>query len=171
MKKYLPLAFLGMSFLSNAVLAENGYFGFGVGSATYTEDDFEESDTGLNIYGGVKANQNLGLEVSYMDFGKQEGNYYGYDASVEATGIGFAAVGFLPLSDNFDLFGKVGLLAWDVDVSLGGLSGNDDGSDLLFGFGAVFQLSEQFALRGAWEFVDLDGADLDMLSINAQINF
>lgn len=171
MKKQLSLALLSLSLLTPAVQAQEGYFGIGLGTASYSEDDFEESDTGLNLFVGFTPNENIGLEISYTDFGKQEGDYYGYDASVEVTGLGFSAVGFLPVSDNVDLFAKVGMLSWDADVELGSLYGSDDGTDLMFGFGATIKLSEQFSLRGAWDFVDLDGGDLDMLSINAQINF
>lgn len=171
MKKYLTLAVATTCLISSTAFAQGGYFGFGVGSATYSEDDFDETDTGLNLYGGARVNENLGLEVSYTDFGKQEGDYYGYDASVEVTGLGFSMVGYLPLSNEFDLFGKVGLMAWDADVELGPLYGSDDGTDLLFGFGATFHANEQFSLRGAWEFLDLDEGDLDMISINAQFNF
>ncbi|MEJ2463774.1 MAG: outer membrane beta-barrel protein [Candidatus Thiodiazotropha sp.] len=171
MKKYIQIAFMGFCFLSSAVYAQSGYFGFGVGTANYSEANFDESDTGLNIYGGFLANENLGFEISYTDFGKEEGNYLGYDASVEVTGLGLSAIGFLPLSNDFNLFGKVGLMAWDADIGLGPFSDSTDGSDLLFGFGATYQISDQFSLRGAWEFVDLDEGELDMLSINAQINF
>ncbi len=171
MKQHLALTMAGMFLLSPAVYAQGGYFGLGIGTATYSEADFDESDTGLNIYGGLRASENLGFELSYSDFGKPEGNYFGYNASVEVTGLGFSVVGFLPVSNNFDLFGKVGLMAWDADVTLGPVSASDDGSDLLFGFGATYHFNDQFALRGAWEFVDLDEGELDMLSINAQINF
>ncbi len=171
MKNYISLTLASMFLLSPTAYAQGGYFGFGIGNATYSEDDFDESDTGFNFYGAFRANENLAVEFAYTDFGKQEGRYYGYDASVEVTGLSVSAVGFLPVSDNVDLFGKIGLMSWDADVGLGPYTGDDDGSDLLFGFGATFYLSDQFALRGAWEFVDLDEGELDMLSISAQVNF
>ncbi len=55
---------MGFRILSNAVYAQSGYFGFGVGTANHSEDHFDESDTGLNIYGGLLANETLGLEIS-----------------------------------------------------------------------------------------------------------
>ncbi|MCU7843509.1 MAG: outer membrane beta-barrel protein [Candidatus Thiodiazotropha sp. (ex Monitilora ramsayi)] len=171
MKRYLSLALVGFCFLSTSVNAEEGYFGIGVGTGSYSEADFDESDTGLNIYGGFKAGENLGLEISYTDFGNPEGRFLGFNTSVEVTGLGFSAVGYIPVSDNFNLFGKFGLMAWDADIAVGSISGSEDGTDLLLGFGATYQISNQFALRGAWEFVDVDGGDLDMLSINAQFNF
>ncbi|MCU7850579.1 MAG: outer membrane beta-barrel protein [Candidatus Thiodiazotropha sp. (ex Monitilora ramsayi)] len=148
MKKYLSLALSGICFLTTSVYAGEGYFGFGAGSSSYTEEDFDASDTGLNIYGGLKSNENLGAEISYTDFGMQEGKFHGINASVEVTGLGFSAVGILPVSDSFDVFGKVGLFFWDADIRLGSFLDGDDGADLLFGFGATNQLTDQFALRG-----------------------
>ena len=110
MKESLRLALLGMSFLSPAVFAQGAYLGAGFGTANYSEDNFEDSDTGFNFFGGMRFNENFGIELSYTDFGKQEDRFYGYDASVEVTGLGLSAVAFLPVSENFDLFGKLGLL-------------------------------------------------------------
>lgn len=171
MKKSLRIALLGMSFLSPAVFAQGGYLGAGFGTANYTEDEFDDSDTGIKFFGGLRSGENFGVELSYLDFGKQEANFYGFDASVEITGVGVSIVGFLPINDDFELFGKAGVLAWDVDVTLDSYTASDDGSDLFLGFGASYRLAEQFAIRAEWEFVDLDGADLDMLSISAQFNF
>jgi OOP family OmpA-OmpF porin len=180
MKKYFRVAIIGTFFLSTATFAQNGYLGFGVGSASYSEGPIDDSGTGFNIYGGYKANENFGFELQYTDFGKQEGTYTYYnntfDTTAEISGLGLSAVGFLPFSDSFDLFLKLGVFAWDIDgsienASFGSHSGSDDGSDLLFGLGAEYQLSEQFSIRGAWEMVDNEDGDLDMLSINAQLNF
>ncbi|MEJ2405870.1 MAG: outer membrane beta-barrel protein [Candidatus Thiodiazotropha sp.] len=110
-EKHLSLTLASMFLLSSAAYAQGGYFGFGIGNATYSEDDFDESNTGFNFYGGFRASENFGVELSYTDFGKQESNYYGYDASVEVTGLSLSAVGFLPVSDNVDLFGKIGLMS------------------------------------------------------------
>jgi OOP family OmpA-OmpF porin len=182
-----------MFFLSSAAFAQNAYMGIGMGLASYSESyseldtdgyfdySFDDSDTGFNIYGGLKFNEYFGFELSYTDFGKQNGSMsiYDYlydvggiyDASLEVSGFGVSVVGFFPLSDDLNLFLKAGTFAWDVDLSVGPYSGSDDDSDLLFGFGAEYRLNDQFSLRGAWEMVDVEGADLDMLSVNAQINF
>ena len=171
MKKGLRLALLGMGFLSSAVFAQGGYLGAGFGSANYSEDNFEDSDTGLNIFGGMRFNENFALELSYMDFGKQEDSFYGYDASVEVTGLGFSVVGILPIDEKFEIFGKLGLFSWDVDVTLDSYKTSDDGSDAMIGLGAAYHINEQFDIRAEWNVIDVDGADLDMLSVGAQFNF
>jgi OOP family OmpA-OmpF porin len=153
----------------------NGYLGFGIGSANYSENSFDDSDTGFSIYGGIKANEHFGLELSYTDFGEQEGTFtffnYTYDTDVKASGLGLSVIGLLPINDNFNLFVKAGMIALGIDVGIASFSVSDDSSEPLFGFGAEYQLTDQFSLRGAWEMVDIEGADLDMLSINAQFNF
>lgn len=171
MKKQLTPAIAATFLLSSAAFAQDPYIGFGVGSATYTEGDFDESDTGFSLYGGSRLTKNFGLELSFTDFGNLEGDYNGINASAEVSGVGAAAVGYLPLNDKFDLFGKAGMMAWDADLEYGALNGNDDGTDLLYGVGAIYHANEQFSVRADWQAVDLDDGDLDMFSLNAEFHF
>ncbi|MGD9170543.1 MAG: outer membrane beta-barrel protein [Candidatus Thiodiazotropha sp.] len=183
MKYYGSAALLGMLFLSPAAFAQNGYLGFGMGLANYSDRNsdgyldysFNDSDTGINIYGGQKINEYFALEMSYTHFGKQEGSFSfydtTYDTNVEVFGFGVSVVGFYPVSDNLNLFLKIGTFDWDVNVNIDSVSGRGNDSELLLGFGGEFRFTKKFSLRTAWEMVDIEGADLDILSVNAQFNF
>ena len=61
-------------------------------------------------------------------------------------GFGLAVVG-MPLNERFGVFGKVGLYMWDV--SGGGLATgiSDDGSDIMFGAGVNWNLTDRFGCR------------------------
>ena len=149
-----------------------GYVGASVGQADIEDVD----DTSIKIFGGYKSG-NFGFEAAYHDLGKQsETDPFLGTASIEVTGIELSAAGYLPASNSFDLFGKIGLFIWDADFSLTGFpSVSEDGNDLVFGFGAQFKPSQQFSIRAEYQITEigLDGIDLDtdILSIGAALHF
>ena len=153
--------------------AEGGYVGASIGQSNFEDDDFDDSSAGFKLFGGYKFNKNFAVEGYYIDFGEVEDEFLGFDIDVEATGFGGSAVGILPVNEQFAVFGKAGLLLWDAEASVSDLdlTEDDDGTDLILGVGASFMFNEQFAIRGEWEFVDLDDTEVDMLSIGGQFNF
>lgn len=163
---------------SGAASAE-GYIGAGAGLTTVDVcDDIsgagiscDDEDTGLKIFGGYKFNPNFAVEGLWADLGEVSATGPGGTASVEVDGFGAAAVGIIPLGEKFNVFGKVGAFMWDA--SGGGVaSGSDeDGTDIMFGAGVGWNLTKNFGLRAEWERFDIDGDDVDFLSIGAQINF
>jgi OOP family OmpA-OmpF porin len=174
MKHNVFVIVTGIYLLSSTAYAQTAYVGIGAGSARYYDNILDDTDTGLNIYGGIKFNEYFGLELSYTDFGKQEDEFtsvYTFDVSVEVVGLGFSAVGFLPISDNLGLLGKLGVIDLEADLTFDAHPESKDGSDLFYGIGAEYRLSEQFSFRSVWEIVVANRADFDMLSINAQFNF
>ena len=171
MKKIAIWVLTGSAFISQGVFAQNAYLGAALGVTNYSDDGFDESDDGFKMLAGIRVNENMAIEGNYMDFGRQEGPFHGIKSNIKIDGFGLAAVGILPLSNEFDLFGKVGVFGWNADLTVGSVSTSDDGTDMLFGFGAAYHVSNQFSLRTEWEFIDIDGGDLDMLSIGAQLSF
>jgi OOP family OmpA-OmpF porin len=125
-----------------------------------TSGSVDGSDSGLKIFGGYQFNKNLALELSYVDLGKASysGTFFGAPVtggSVDTTGLNFSVVGILPLNPSFELFGKVGLFAWEAQArdTTGGVpfSGKDDGADLSVGIGASYNISKNFSVRAEWE--------------------
>lgn len=158
------------NFIVNPVVAA-GYFGAGIGSASMEGTD----DSSIKFFGGNRQD-NVGFEVAYHDLGKQEESAFGLTAAIEVTGLEFSGVGFMNVSSVFDLFGKIGLLLWDADVSLTGFpSVSVDGSDLIFGLGAQFNPSNNASIRFEFQTTTLDfngiDLDVDVISIGAAFNF
>lgn len=173
MKKLITLLFsmvLASNILGSAAMAEN-YVGIGIGSVDIEGTD----DTSLKIYGGSR-NPNFGFEMAYHDLGKQEESAFGITASIEATGIELSGVGYLPASSSVDVFGKLGMLLWDMDLNLTGFpTVSDDGSDFIYGLGIQFNPTNNFALRLELQAATLDvyGVDLDteIISVGASYKF
>ena len=63
--------------------------------------------------------------------------------------------GHLPLGNNFELFGKLGIGSTKIDASAsaGGFSASasDSGSDVLYGFGATYNFTKNLGGRAEWE--------------------
>ncbi len=143
---------------------------------------FDDTDNAWKVYGGYQFHPNVGVEVGYIDFGKFKGSG---PATVsdnwKATGINVSAVGTLPLANQFSLFGKVGLMAWDVDdkFSVGPVSGSakKKGTNLSLGIGAQYAFTKQLAGRVEYERFtnvgndDTGKSDIDLLSIGVVFKF
>jgi len=130
----------------------------------------DEDDIGFKIFGGFKFNQFIAAEFGFADLGEVTASAPGVSATAEVDGFQFAAVGSYPI-EQFSLIGKIGLFAWDGEISTNFGSFDDDGTDILFGLGGAFHINPQLTLRGEWERFDIDGDDIDFFSANIIYNF
>ena len=185
-KKYL-LAGLFVTSLGSTSIAAAGagdtYVGFSLGNISQDESGFDIDDTiGWKIFGGYALNDVLAIEGGYTSFGDADWTLSGFtlppgvSTSLETTGFEIAAVGNFPINSQFSLFGKVGLLAWDAEVSAsdssGSASDSETGTDVFFGVGGQYEISGNLAIRGSWERYTLDGdLDIDFLSASAVFGF
>jgi OmpA-OmpF porin, OOP family len=134
----------------------------------------DEKDSGWKFFGGYQFNRNFALEASYFDYGSvsASGQTFGvpFNVSGDATAFGIAAVGILPLGDRFSLFGKLGLLNTEIDVTAAGIGGafsdSDSETGLHIGVGVMFDLGRNFSMRAEWE--RNDEGEIDMISIGVQ---
>ncbi|RYZ90453.1 MAG: flagellar motor protein MotB, partial [Moraxellaceae bacterium] len=78
----------------------------------FIEDD--DRDTGFKLFGGYQLNRYFSLEGGYFDLGE-----FGFEATVFPTGtlegniklkgVNLDLVGFLPFTEKFSAFGRVGV--------------------------------------------------------------
>jgi OOP family OmpA-OmpF porin len=130
-------------------------------------------DTGWKVFGGYRLNRNFAVEGFYGNWGEITVGVGAASAKVESTTFGVAALGILPLGEQFELFGKLGLGSTDIEATGSGPGGSatasDSGSDVLFGVGAAFNFTRNFAIRAEWE--RLNDSEIDILSIGLQYRF
>lgn len=156
----LGLLILTLSAAPVHAVEQGGYIGIAFGDAD--DDILSETDSGIKIYGGFNLSENLGLEMAYVDLGEYANN------TLEQDGVAFSIVGYLPVTDSFDFFGKFGMFAWEVRR----YPWIDTGNDLTYGFGGEVRLSEQAAIRAEWEiFKDVSGGDVELISLGVSIRF
>ncbi|AFU98346.2 outer membrane beta-barrel protein [Simiduia agarivorans] len=153
------------------------YLGGSVGSAQLTYDSadayIDDSDGGYKVFGGYNFGLvpavDLGIEVSYTDFGDHHGNTFAGDGRFSNTAWQGHLVGGLNLGP-VGLFAKAGVANWETRFSNDLFTGKDDGSDPSYGIGAKFQI-DALQLRAEYERLTMDDADLDFYSIGAALTF
>jgi len=152
---------------ASAGLTNGGGCGGFAGAGLLSCDD---QDTGLKVFGGMAFTRNLAAEIGWVDLGTLDATGPGGTARISVDGFQVAGLGIWPLTSDFGVFGKVGLYFWDASASgPGALGGN--GTDLMFGGGAMWSITPRFALRGEWERFNTDNEDINLFSVGAQYSF
>lgn len=131
----------------------------------------DDDDTGLKVFAGTGINRNLAVEFGWVDLGKLTASAPGGPVRLDVDGIQVAALGILPLTPTWRAFGKAGLYLWDASARGPGGSFSDDGTDIMFGGGAAWNIARGLDLRFEWERFDIDGDDIDMFSAGVQFSF
>lgn len=154
----------------------------------------DDTDTAWKIFGGYQFSRNWGIELGYYDNGEVtlDGTGQGGGVSVpvnakaESSGFALSGVGTYYFTDKFGLFGKLGIVYWDIESSATatGAAGpatvniDDDGTALGAGIGLVFKVSERVGIRGEWERTFDAGdantvgeSDVDFLSLGVAFYF
>jgi OmpA-OmpF porin, OOP family len=121
-----------------------------------TAGTVDGKNTGYKIFGGYEFNPHFGVEISLIDLGraKYSGSYLGSAVTggkVDVVGLNGSAVGIVPVSESFSLFGKIGIFAWEAswsDVTNGvPLKAQDNGADLSIGIGFNVNFTKNFSAR------------------------
>lgn len=186
----LALVFAGPAF-SQAAMSETGwYVGGSIGQMTADDAcagltgagvSCDDEDTTWKIFGGYKINRNFAAELGYSDLGEVSARGPGGTATAEATAWELVGVGMLPLADRFSAYGKLGVYRGEVDgrvnTVLLNASADESNTDLTFGLGLKYDVSQAVAIRGEWQrYGDIGGnstgeADLDVISIGVMFQF
>jgi OOP family OmpA-OmpF porin len=170
---------------------ENGfYIGGSVGGSTLEVRDiddelgdvrFNDGDTGYKLFAGFRFLNFLAVEGGYVNLGKPndvvgetDGDWI--DVQIGLTGWDAFAVGLLPVGP-VDLFAKVGVVAWDADISARLVqsdevdSDSDSGTDAAWGLGIGLRLGK-VTLRAEGEQFDIGEAeDVYLFTVGATFTF
>ena len=172
--------------LASATIAQadsGPYIGVSAGGVSFDADlgdvtipglptSLDEDDTGFEVFGGYIVDLpfiDIGVEIGYVDFGEPEINVLNDELTFETTGIN--AWGILGTDlGPIDVFGKLGVIAWEVDAALGTVSDSEDGTDIGYGLGAAFGLGP-VQVRAEYEIYDLDDTDVEFVSVGLLYRF
>ncbi|HUH39196.1 MAG TPA: porin family protein [Spongiibacteraceae bacterium] len=157
--------------LLSAAANSGGYIGASFGKSDVDVSGFDDGNS-VAISGGYKFNKHFALELSYIDLGESTDDIPP-EWTIEVDGFNFAAVGIIPINDNVEVFGKLGAYMWDADVKERGWGkiASDDGTDFSFGLGVAGHITEQFSLVLEFQRFDIDGDDVDNVSLGVRFNF
>ncbi|GAA5173967.1 outer membrane beta-barrel protein [Niveibacterium umoris] len=147
MKTQLLIAAAAATFAGSALAADEGfYIGGNVGASKHDVSgvaDVKDNPTTWGLYGGYDFNRNFAVELGYQDLGKAEAGGYQSKNYAVSTDL----VGKLPVSDRFDVFGKVGLAYVDRKVEGYGTEDSQSGTAAKLGLGAEFKATQNVGIR------------------------
>jgi outer membrane immunogenic protein len=171
----------GLAVPGLASATDNGlYIGAGIGQATVDADiedgslgnfSFDGDDVGYKLFAGfnfaILELVTLGVEAGYVSLGDIDDSNGSDTFAVDTSAFdafGIAGVQLGPVQ----AFGKLGLVAWDADVSSSGFGDfSEDGTDLAYGIGAGLQFGS-LGIRAEYEVFNIDGGqgvDVDDVSL------
>ncbi len=179
----------GSSFLVSESFAELVYT---------TECTQRTSDDANKYFVGYRFSEVVAVELTSIDFGAAglslstdvaapSGSFSGdAEVKVEVEGISLAGLFSLPIGERFGLYARLGVLDWEAngrgtasgrlpDGSGGSAAVNDEfvasesGTDVHYGVGGRFRVSNHFAVRAEWERYEI--ADLNVLSAGVEFSF
>jgi opacity protein-like surface antigen len=146
----------------------------------------DSKDVTWNLFAGYQVNRHFAVELGYTDFGKAKSTGFvggvATQVSTESTALELVAIGIVPLTDSFSIYGKLGMFRFDSDgTATGGLTGSssDDGFEVTWGLGAEYSFSRNFATRFEWQrytsigsgIVGMPAADMSVLRLGARYRF
>jgi OmpA-OmpF porin, OOP family len=190
----LVLAALWLAAAGPALADAEVYGGAGVGYGAQAIDqpplilgpgqvasrDLEGSDLAWQVFAGLRLHRHMAIEAGYVDLGSVKQVVTGIDdqfqfvqltESVATTAIEATLVGVWPLSRDFELFGKLGLVAWDAERGLdGAITSEPDGEDLAYGFGVDYRGTGRLRFRVQGMQYDLDGFD-ESIAVTASVYY
>ncbi|MAV76020.1 MAG: hypothetical protein CBD32_03035 [Actinobacteria bacterium TMED172] len=167
------LAFLTTFLLYSATVSAQT-IGISVGEADY---DGEADDDSLTIAASFSISESLSFELSYNDLGEVSASGDGATITLGAETLDFLIVGLFPINEKVNLFGKVGVSMWELDVELTDgfttLSGEEDGTDLTYATGLEIAINDNLSGNVQWQRVqaELDGEDVDVDKISLGLSF
>ncbi len=147
-------------------MAENYYVGAKMGPTTYGYSNvINNAQLGWDIFGGYQFHQNFAVEIELASLG-------GFDTvSRKYTGSSFGVngVGVLPLSDKFDLIGKLGIASTSIGATpqpgwiLGGATSFSN-TGLTLGFAGQYNVTQEFSLRAGVDIYPIGDSTINTTS-------
>ena len=146
------------------------YFGLSSGRARVDEGRYDASATRWGLFAGYRFGRHFALEGEYADAGTIE-------ADDDPTGLleleprqaSLRALGLLPLSERFSLYGALGATSWDFrhdeEDRIPGVE--ESGTDLSVAIGAQWQVSAHWASR--FELTRARYGDIDVDALSAAV--
>jgi OOP family OmpA-OmpF porin len=157
--------------ISNTAFAgDEGFYAggnIGVGKPNINTPNGEDKKSSVlgGIVLGYKYNKYLGVEGEYTGIGRVSDKISG---TVKGDAASIAAIGFLPLNDEFNFYGKLGVAATKTKVSssLAPMYDNTR-TAVTYGLGGEYNLNKNIGIRLGWDHFSAAVNDVT----NSKVNF
>ncbi len=145
-------------------MAEDKYLGFAMGFAAadqecdYWDTGCEGDDVSFKVLGGYKFNPNFAVEVAYHDTGNIKDKNTSLTTTAESDGINLSLLAFIPITENVDLFAKMGHMRHATKYTRSSTiteTSSEDDSNFTFGAGVLWEFDsvdqQRYQLRIEFE--------------------
>ena len=162
MKKNIPALAILAAIASPALADDTGkyYVAGDFGKMTYSNSnpggaDFSNPNA-MRISGGYHFSPIFAVEGGYAVVGDSTLNSGTGSATIRNSAVQVAAIGTYPVSDTFDLFGKLGVSVNSIKASgTGSMSGlnvsHSTSWSSMIGIGVQYNVNQQFGIRAQYE--------------------
>ena len=172
-KQALLAALVSVASFAPIAAQANPYATFGVGNVEYSETGIKDA-IGYKFGAGYSFNENVALETTYLT--SKNSDIKVGDALV-ANKLSSIALGFVfkaPLK-NISVLGRLGMHRWDQKVSAiaNGRQAKltADGTDLYFGAGVEYDITDAIALGGEYTIYQGDDANAKVMALSLKTAF
>ncbi len=116
----------------------------------------DEKDTAWRLRAGYQINRTIAVEFGYHHLGEATVSDATASLSPEFSAWELLAVGMLPVSNQFSIYGKAGFFRGETEISatlvgVGSGSVKETTIDLTYGIGAQFNVTPRFGIRAEWQ--------------------
>lgn len=167
MKKILVLAAIGLAASLPAAANPAGLF-LGVDYGRTSVSGFDLDGNGYGLYGGYRFNESVAVELGYRHLFKETVRTFGVPVELKGTSVQASVVGYLPLGNDFSLFGRLGYNELKAKAGASGRSVGEDQSGTLYGIGAEYAVNKNVAVR--FEF-QKPASDTRVVLLGAKFSF
>lgn len=138
--------------LTSQATAQNFYAGLSAGSTNFEGSQFGDRDTAWSAQLGVDLGRYFGIELAYTDYQEFDSRLSG-QTSPDPVSISLSALLKYPLTNRFNLVGKIGWARLDTDIDSSNpfFNGSLNEDNLLVGLGLEYILSSQWRTRLSYE--------------------
>lgn len=181
------LAVLSLISFSHPAVAQSGFHLFGaIGNASSEVDlgvrfgglrfRLDSDDSGFNLGGGYRFNENISLEAAYQDYGTLTGPvgdcppgstclFALLRPAVDAAAVSVSFVGSFRINDRLGGYGRLGLTHWEF-TGTNSSAFDDSGEDLHYGLGLFWSFDDRWRL-----FAEYTRVDFGLDSISAGVRY
>lgn len=177
LKRLVPTSIMVVTVATTALLSApawtQGYMGLALGANFFNDADYfgiEDESTAFEVKGGIRLADVLGVEMSYLNLGE----FRDLENDIDLGFSGFTVSGkaILPLSEQMDIYAKIGVYFWELDEKYGYQSYLlDEGEDLIFGGGAAFYVTEYVSVDLEYRLLQMVDLESDLFTAGITFSF